>query len=113
MVPLAVPSRVTVKVNDALPELPSALTASAAAMASPVSSFWIVPITVAVAICAPPEALESVTENPSSGSAAVSPLTLTVMVLAVSPAAKLTVPPGSVPPKSAALAGLGSLPVTA
>ena len=68
---------------------------------------------VAVVICAPPEALDSVTVKPSSGSTVVSPLTLTVIVLLVSPAAKLTTPLGSVPPKSAALAGLAPLPVTA
>ena len=44
----------------------------------------------------------------------LSPATLTVMVLLVSPAAKLTVPVGNTPPvKSAAAAGLAPLPVTA
>ena len=46
--------------------------------------------------------LESVTVKLSSGSTVVSPLTLTAIVLLVSPAAKLTVPDGSVPTKSAA-----------
>ena len=49
---------------------------------------------------------DSVTVKPSSGSTVVSPATLTVIVLLVWPAAKLTVPEGSTPPaKSAALAG--------
>ena len=58
---------------------------------------------VAVPMVAP-AGLESTTSNVSSGSTVVSPLTLTVTVLLVSPAAKLTVPDGSVPPKSAAFA---------
>ncbi len=113
MVPVVRPVRVTVKVNGVLPELPSNLTASVAAICSAVSSLAIVPEAVAVVIVAPPEALDSVTEKPSSDSTAASPLTLTVIVLAVSPEAKLTAPLGSVPPKSAALAGVPPLPVTA
>lgn len=57
--------------------------------------------------------LLKVTMKFSSGSAVESPLTLTVIVFgAVSPAAKLIVPVGKVPPKSAALAGLATVPVT-
>ena len=43
----------------------------------------------------------------------MSPLTWTVTVFVTSPAAKLTVPPGRLPPKSAASAGLAPLPATA
>ena len=56
--------------------------------------------------------LERVTVNPSLSSAVMSPETLTVMTFWVSPAAKVTVPDGRVPPKSAALAGLVPDPVT-
>ena len=46
-------------------------------------------------------------------STAVSPATFTVIVLLVSPAAKLSVPVGNVPPaKSVAFAALAPLPVT-
>ena len=85
--------RVTVKVNGVLPELPSALLASVAAMASvgggSVSSLMIVPVAVAVVIV-PPIGPESVTVKPSFGSTVVSPLTLTVITFEVSPAAKVT-----------------------
>ncbi len=113
VVPVVKPIRVTVNVNGVLPEFPSPLAASAAAIARSVSSFRMVPPADGLVICASPDAFDSVTEKPSSGSTAVSPLTFTVMVLLISPAAKLTVPLGSVPPKSAALAGLTPLPVTA
>ena len=43
----------------------------------------------------------------------VSPCTVTVIVLLVSPLAKVTVPLGKVPPKSVAFAGLVVPPVTA
>ena len=78
------------------------------------SSFRIEPIVLAVAIVAA-VAPDSVTVNPSSASTAVSPETLSMIVWGVvSPAAKLTVPLGSMPfAKSAALAGLAPLPVTA
>ena len=57
---------------------------------------------------------DSVTVKPSSGSTTVSPATLTVIVLLVSPAAKLTVPDGrTAPTKSDPAAGLAPLPVTA
>ncbi len=101
------------KVNAVLPEFPSALFASVAAIAHAMSSSRIVPAAVSVVIWAPAEAFESVTEKSSFGSMTASPLTFTVIVLLVSPAAKLTWPLGSVPPKSAALAGLVPLPVTA
>ena len=79
------------------------------------SPFSIVPVAVAVAVViAAPVGLDRVTVKVSSGSTIVSPLTLTVMILAVSLAAKLTVPLGNaVPPKSSALAPLVPLPVTA
>ena len=58
--------------------------------------------------------LDSVTVKFSLDSTVASPATLTVIVLLVSPAAKLTVPLGKAPPvKSAAVAGLAPLPVTA
>ena len=60
-----------------------------------------------------PVGLLNETVKVSSASKMESPLTLTVIVFVVSPAAKLTVPVGKVPPKSAALAGLVPLPVTA
>ena len=70
------------------------------------SSLKIVPVAVGVMIWALPEGPESVTVKPSSGSSTVSPLTLIVSVLLVSPAEKFTWPLGIMPPKSAALAGL-------
>ncbi len=103
----------TVNVSAVLPEFPSGWAASAAAIAKATSSLSIVPMAAAVVIWASPEALESVMENPSSGSIVVSPLTFTVIVWLVSPAAKLIWPPGRVPPKSAALAGLAPVPATA
>jgi hypothetical protein len=76
------------------------------------SSFRIVPVAVAVLIWAF-EALDSVTVNPSSDSTVVSPSTLTVIVLLVSPGLNVSVPLGSVPPtKSTPLAGFDPLPVT-
>ncbi|GCA72967.1 hypothetical protein MiYa_04522 [Microcystis aeruginosa NIES-2519] len=63
---------------------------------------------------APLVGLERVTVKFSFGSTVVSPWTLTVITLLVSPGAKLTVPDGNNPPtKSAALAGLVPVPVTA
>ena len=56
--------------------------------------------------------LERVTIKFSFASTVVSPLTFTVITLDVSFAAKVTVPDGNVPPKSAALAGLVPVPVT-
>ena len=70
------------------------------------------PVAVAVVIVAPLVGLERVTIKFSSGSTVVSPLTLTVITLEVSFAAKLTIPDGKVPPKSVALAGLFAVPVT-
>ena len=72
-----------------------------------------VPTAVAVEIVAPPVAPLSVTVNPSSASTTVSPLTSRLIVRLVWLAANVTVPLGSVPPKSAALAGSPPLPVTA
>ena len=68
----------------------------------------------AVLMVVPALGLDSVTVKPSLGSTVASAATLTVIVLVVSPAAKLTVPVGKAPPvKSAAVAGLAPLPVTA
>src|SRR4051794_13177115 len=73
-----------------------------------------VPVALAVPRVAPVEGLESLTVKPSFGSTVLSPATLTVMVLLVSPAAKLMLPEGSTPPvKSAALVGLVPEPATA
>ncbi len=70
------------------------------------SSLRTVPLAVVVPSVAP-EALDRTTLNVSSGSTVVSPATLTVIVLLVSPAAKLTIPVGKVPPvKSLALAAV-------
>ena len=78
------------------------------------SSLRIVPVAAAVPMTVPALGLDSVTVKFSLGSTVASPATLTVIALLVSPAAKLTVPVGRTPPvKSAALAGLAPLPVTA
>ena len=52
------------------------------------------PVAAAVVIV-PPTGLDSVTVNVSSGSTVVSPLTLMVITLEVSPALKVTLPPGA------------------
>ena len=57
-----------------------------------------VPVAVAVPIAVPELALLNDTVKPSSDSTVLSPATSTVMVLLLSPAAKLTVPVGSTPP---------------
>ena len=57
---------------------------------------------------------DSVTVKPSLGSPTVLPATLTVIVLLVCHAAKLTVPEGkTAPTKSDPVAGLAPLPATA
>ena len=71
-----------------------------------------VPFALALTIVAPADAFDSVIVNPSSGSAVVSPATLIVIVFDVSPALKVTVPAGKLPPKSAAFAGAAPEPVT-
>ena len=76
------------------------------------SSFRIVPVALVVVIVAP-VAFDNVTVKPSSDSTVVSPATLTVMVWLVSPAAKFTVPEGSVPPVKSAALGSDPLLVTA
>ena len=107
------PARVTVKVNAVLPVLPSALLAEVAAIDSDASSFRIVPLADAVPITAPAEAFDSVTVKSSSASKRLSPATNIVIVLLVSPAAKLTVPFGKLPPtKSLALAAFAPDPAT-
>jgi hypothetical protein len=75
------------------------------------SSLVIVPMAVAVPIVAPLVGLKRVTVKFSSGSKVVSPLMLTVITLEVSFAAKLTIPDGNAPPKSAASVGLFPVPV--
>ena len=75
-----------------------------------VSSLVIIPVAVAVVRVAPLVGLDRVTVKLSLGSTVVSPLTLTVITLDVSFAAKVTIPDGKVPPKSAALI---PVPVTA
>jgi ABC-type uncharacterized transport system permease subunit len=113
VVPLVSPLRVTVNVKAVVLLFPSGFVADVAAIANVVaSSFWIVPVAAAVVIVAGELGLLNVTENPSSGSTTPSPLTAIVMTFVVSPAEKLTVPVGNVPPKSAASAGAPLLPVT-
>ena len=77
------------------------------------SSLRMVPLAAPVAMVAP-VGLLSVTVKASSSSTTVSPLTWTVIVWLLSPAAKVTVPEGSAAaPKSTALAGLEPEPLTA
>ena len=105
------PMRVTVKVNAVLAggfeaELPSALFALVAltgVIEKLVSSLLIVPAADAVPRIAF-VGFESVMTKPSFASPIASPVTLMVMSFVASVAAKATVPVGSVPPKSAALA---------
>ena len=110
------PERVTVKVKGVDPALPSALLALVAAIDSTaaVSSLTMVPTAAALAIVAPADTPARVTLKLSLASIRVSPATLTVMTLLVSPAAKLIVPAGNaLPVKSAALAALPPDPATA
>ncbi len=67
------------------------------------SSLEIVPVAVQPAMVAPTGLARSTTKF-SSGSTSLSPVTVMEMVFAVSPAAKRTVPDGTVPPKSSAFA---------
>ncbi len=73
------------------------------------SSFEIVPVDVTV--FRPDDVTVSV--KVSFGSTAILSATRTVIVLVVSPAAKVPLPLGSIPPKSAASAKLLPKPVTA
>jgi hypothetical protein len=83
-------SRLTKKVNSVAPELPSAFEALRALMDTlGKSSLRMVPLAVPVPMAALFTGLR-VTVKVSSGSTVVSPLTSTVMVLLVSPAAKVT-----------------------
>ena len=92
---------------------PTFTAATRVGVAAP-SSLRMVPAAVAVPMVVPALGFDSVTLKFSPGSTALSPATLTVIVLPVSPAAKLTVPVGKAPPvKSPAVAGLAPLPVTA
>ncbi len=90
--------RLTVNVYGVEPVSPSALSASAATSDTLVlSSFWITPLAVGVPNDPHHRAVESVTVKPSSVSAVVSPLTVTVNVLLVWPAAKVNVPLDNAP----------------
>jgi len=100
-VPVRGPVRVTVKVKAVLPEAPSAFCADSRTIDSVpvpgVSSFQISPVALAVPISTPADAPDRVTVKLSFNSAVVSPTTPMVMVLLVSPAAKLTTPEGKAP----------------
>ena len=74
------------------------------AIARLVSSLTITPSALAVVMVAPVGS-DRITAKVSSLSAIVSPLTSMVIVLLVSPASKVTVPVGKLPPKSFASAG--------
>ena len=112
--PLVSPDRVTVNVYAVVPLFPSSWSADNATIERLVSSFRTVAVADAVPSIVPVLGFDSVTVNPSSGSTVVSPATFTVTVLLVSPAAKLTVPLGRLPPvKSEADAAFVPLPVTA
>ena len=85
---------VTVKVRFTVPASPSLTRGESMESAETVSSSAIVPVPDAVPTAAP-SALPSVTTTVSSDSAALSPITDTVMVLLLSPAAKVRVPGAS------------------
>src|SRR5437879_12313592 len=90
--------RLTVKGKAVVPGgvllvVPSGLTTSSMESAGWVSSFWIVPVPVPLAIVAL-VAADRVTVKVSSGSNVVSALTGTVIVLLVSAGAKVSVPFG-------------------
>ena len=103
----------TVKVKGVVPLRPSRCTAVVPAMARLAVLFRTRPVAVAPVMVRPVDGEARVRVNVSSASTRLSAATLTVMTLLVSPAAKLMVPAGSVPPrKSAALAGEAPLPVT-
>ena len=105
------PFKVRVKVNAVVPPLPSAFTAEAMPTDTAASSLAMVAPDEAVPIASPPDGFDSVTTIVSSGSTWESPTTVSVIVRLVSPAAKVTVPVGNVPPeKSDALAGLAPDP---
>src|ERR687888_540950 len=103
-------SPVRVKVNDVVPDWPSALSALIAAIDSKASSLRITPLAEAVPMTVPALGLDSVTVKASSDSTWLSPATPIVMTFEVSPTAKLTVPDGSTPPVKSA--PLTSDPVT-
>src|SRR5439155_221727 len=83
--PLVSPVRVTLKVNGAVPDWPSALSALIAAIDSEASSLRITPLAEAVPRTVPTLGLDSVTVKASSDSTRVSPATPIVMTLEVSP----------------------------
>src|SRR5437870_1942310 len=88
--------RLTVKVKAVVPGgvvlvVPSGLTTAWMEWGGGGSSLWIVPVPSALALVAW-VAPDRLTVNVSSGSNVVSPLTLTVMVLLVSPGLNVSVP---------------------
>ena len=98
------PLRVTVKVKGVVPDWPSAVSATVAAIDRLASSLRIVPVARAVANVMSSVGSDRVTAKDSFPSTTVSPATLTVMTFVVSPGAKATVPVGKAPPvKSAPL----------
>src|SRR5262249_61487359 len=104
---------VAVSVDGVLPLLLSALLAPVAAFALSVHAALPVLAAAAAVVVVPALGAESVTVKASSASTVVSPATLMVTSLLVSPAAKLTVPLGNAAPvKSAAVAALAPLPAT-
>ena len=110
VVPPAVsPDRVTVNVKLFVPESPSVLSASAAAISRSTSSLRIVPSAVAVSMSAL-EALLRVTVNTSSSSTSRSPSTGTSITCEPTPTPNVNVPDGSrTPPKSKSSASASSL----
>ena len=105
------PVRVTVKVKAVVPLSPSAWLTESAAMLRSASSLTMRPEAAPVPICALPEGLLRVTLNASSPSTSRSPDTFRVMVLLVSPAAKVRVSPGRVPAEVRRVHVAGHVPV--
>ena len=106
------PLRWMVKAYALLPLLPSVWLAVVAITAKLESSLRITPSATGLAMLAPADAPDKVTAKRSLSSPITSAAMLTVTVLLVSPAAKLTLPDGAMPPaKSAALAGTVPLPL--
>ena len=105
---LASPARVTLKVIGVVPLWPSSAATTRAAtcrVGGATSSLRIVAVAEPVPMEAPPVGLARATWKTSSGSTVRSPRTVTVTVLLVCQAARLTVPEGRTPPvKSAASA---------
>ena len=100
------------KVTAVLPLWPSATAAAGPVIESEASSLRMMPLPTARVMVAPAGAPLRVTVKVSSASTRVSPETGTAMLRLVTPAAKVMVPLGSTPPKSAASAGLAPEPAT-